>query len=46
MHAVAHNPQFANQVKIKPSVGQEFSAADAGHERSALPDRVLKKNKK
>ena len=43
MHAVAHNPQFANQVKIKPSVGQEFSAADSGHERSALPDRVLKK---
>ena len=46
MHAVAHNPQFANQVKIKPSVGQEFSAADAGHERSALPDRVLKTKSK
>jgi len=46
MHAVAHNPQFANQVKIKPSVGQEFSAADSGHERSALPDRVLKTKSK
>jgi hypothetical protein len=46
MHAVAHNPQFANQVKINPSVGQEFAAADAGHERSALPDRVLKTKSK
>jgi hypothetical protein len=46
MHAVAHNPKFANQVKIDPSVGQEFAAADAGHERSALPDRVLKTKSK
>ena len=46
MHAVAHNPQFANRVKIDPSVGQEFAAADVGHERSALPPRVLKTKSK
>jgi len=29
MEAVAHNPKFAKKVGIKPSVGQDFVAADA-----------------
>jgi len=43
MVGVAHNPQFAQQVKVKQSVGKEFANADQGHDISALPIRVPKK---
>ena len=43
MVGVAHNPQFAQKVKVKQSVGQEFANADQGHDISALPIRVPKK---
>ena len=46
MHAVAHNPAFAKKVGVKQSVGQEFSAADAGHDPKSLPKRVVSKKKK
>ena len=43
MVGVAHNPQFAQQVKVKQKVGQEFADADVGHDISKLPIRVPKK---
>ena len=43
MVGVANNPQFAQQVKVKQRVGQEFANADQGHDISALPIRVPKK---
>ena len=43
MVGVAHNPQFAQQVKVKQKVGQEFAQADVGHDISKLPIRVPKK---
>jgi hypothetical protein len=43
MVGVAHNPQFAQQVKVKQKVGQEFANADQGHDISKLPIRVPKK---
>ena len=43
MVGVAHNPQFAQNVKVKQRVGQEFANADQGHDISALPIRVPKK---
>jgi len=43
MVGVAHNPQFAQQVKVKQSVGKEFADADKGHDIKALPVRVPKK---
>ena len=43
MVGVAHNPQFAQKVKVKQSVGQEFARADQGHDISKLPIRVPKK---
>lgn len=43
MVGVAHNPQFAQKVKVKQSVGKEFSDADKGHDIKALPVRVPKK---
>ena len=43
MVGVAHNPQFAQKVKVKQSVGQEFAQADQGHDIKALPIRVPKK---
>jgi len=43
MVGVAHNPQFAQKVKVKQEVGQEFSQADVGHDISKLPIRVPKK---
>ena len=43
MVAVAHNPQFAQKVKVKQKVGQEFANADQGHDISKLPIRVPKK---
>ena len=43
MVGVAHNPQFAQKVKVKQKVGQEFARADQGHDISKLPIRVPKK---
>jgi hypothetical protein len=43
MVGVAHNPAFAQKVKVKQSVGQEFANADRGHDISKLPIRVPKK---
>ena len=43
MVGVAHNPQFAQKVKVKQKVGQEFAQADVGHDISKLPIRVPKK---
>ena len=43
MVGVAHNPAFAQKVKVKRSVGQEFANADQGHDISKLPMRVPKK---
>ena len=43
MVGVANNPQFAQQVKVKQKVGQEFANADVGHDISKLPIRVPKK---
>lgn len=43
MVGVANNPQFAQKVKVKQRVGQEFAQADQGHDISALPIRVPKK---
>jgi hypothetical protein len=43
MVGVAHNPQFAQKVKVKQKVGQEFAKADTGHDISKLPMRVPKK---
>lgn len=43
MVGVAHNPQFAQKVKVKQKVGKEFSDADVGHDISKLPIRVPKK---
>ena len=43
MVGVANNPQFAQKVKVKQQVGQEFAQADQGHDISALPIRVPKK---
>jgi hypothetical protein len=43
MVGVANNPQFAQQVKVKQKVGQEFAQADVGHDISKLPIRVPKK---
>jgi hypothetical protein len=43
MVGVAHNPQFAQKVKVKQKVGQEFARADQGHDISKLPMRVPKK---
>jgi hypothetical protein len=43
MVGVAHNPQFAQKVKVKQKVGQEFAQADIGHDISKLPIRVPKK---
>jgi hypothetical protein len=43
MVGVAHNPQFAQKVKVKQEVGQEFAQADVGHDISKLPIRVPKK---
>jgi hypothetical protein len=43
MVGVANNPQFAQKVKVKQNVGQEFANADQGHDISKLPIRVPKK---
>jgi hypothetical protein len=43
MVGVAHNPQFAQKVKVKQQVGQEFAKADTGRDISKLPMRVTKK---
>ena len=43
MVGVAHNPAFAQKVKVKQKVGQEFANADQGHDISKLPIRVPKK---
>jgi len=43
MVGVAHNPAFAQKVKVKQKVGQEFARADQGHDISKLPIRVPKK---
>ena len=43
MVGVAHNPQFAQKVKVKQQVGQEFAKADVGRDISKLPVRVPKK---
>jgi hypothetical protein len=43
MVGVANNPQFAQKVKVKQQVGQEFAQADQGHDINALPIRVPKK---
>ena len=43
MVGVAHNPQFAQKVQVKQSVGKEFADADKGHDIKALPVRVPKK---
>jgi hypothetical protein len=43
MVGVAHNPSFAQKVKVKQKVGQEFARADQGHDISKLPIRVPKK---
>jgi hypothetical protein len=43
MVGVANNPQFAQQVKVKQQVGQEFAKADTGRDISKLPMRVTKK---
>jgi hypothetical protein len=43
MVGVAHNPQFAQKVKVKQKVGQEFAQADIGHDISKLTIRVPKK---
>ena len=43
MVGVAHNPAFAQKVKVKRAVGQEFANADQGHDISKLPIRVPKK---
>jgi hypothetical protein len=43
MVGVAHNPQFAQKVKVKQQVGQEFAKADTGRDISKLPVRVPKK---
>jgi hypothetical protein len=43
MVGVAHNPQFAQKVKVKQQVGQEFAKADTGRDISKLPMRVSKK---
>ena len=41
MQGVAHNPEFAKKVGIKPSVGKEF--VKAGPAKGKLPERVAKK---
>lgn len=46
MHAVADNPNVSRTRNIPQWVGQEFAAADAGHDRNALPVRVPKKPKR
>lgn len=38
MQGVAHNPEFAKKVGIKPSVGKEFVAS--GKAKAKLPERV------
>jgi hypothetical protein len=43
MVGVAHNPGYAQKVKVKQEVGQEFAQADVGHDISKLPIRVPKK---
>ena len=43
MVGVAHNPAFAQKVKVKQQVGQEFAKADVGRDISKLPVRVPKK---
>ena len=43
MVGVANNPAFAQKVKVKQNVGQEFANADQGHDISKLPIRVPKK---
>jgi len=46
MHAVADDPTVSMTRNIPQWVGQEFAAADIGHDRNALPVRVPKKPKK
>ena len=41
-----HNPNQLNARRIPLWVGQVFVAADAGHDRNALPLRVPKKPRK
>jgi len=43
MVGVANNPGYAQKVKVKQQVGQEFAQADAGYDISKLPIRVPKK---
>jgi hypothetical protein len=43
MVGVANNPGYAQKVKVKQQVGQEFAQADVGHDISKLPIRVPKK---
>jgi hypothetical protein len=45
MAAVAHNPEFAKKVGIKPSVGKEFHKADKKQDYKDLPDRVEEEQK-
>ena len=40
MAAVAHNPEFAKKVGIKPSVGKEFHKADKKQDYKKLPDKT------
>jgi hypothetical protein len=40
MAAVAHNPEFAKKVGIKPSVGKEFHKADKKQDYKKLPAKV------
>ena len=40
MQGVAHSPEFAKKVGIKPSVGKEF--VKAGPAKKNLPERVKK----
>ena len=40
MAAVAHNPEFAKKVGIKPSIGKEFHNADKKQDYKKLPDKT------
>ena len=46
MHTVAVDPGYSLKRNVPQWVGQVFVAADAGHDRNALPVRVPKKIKR
>lgn len=46
MAAAAHNPEFAKKAGVPQSVAKDFNAADKGVDKSKLPEKKSRSQKR